>query len=537
MTLSLRADVLSAGGVEAHSVVVEGGYEAGRLDLRRLSVADLAGASIDARRQHPRPARRPSGRIEASVSGRGFQRRGRIPRELRAGKPARGKASKAVAPILSPVRAEVSAEAARPARRSRSSDRQLRGNASDAAGGRHGHARRPRKHSTGRSTLHADGEDSADGACAARPRAAAGAVGPAEGRCRFRRPRWPKAERSSSPEPSPASISTYAAETALADGTIALSGDVRRRAAPTSIRLFFSPGWPCRASGRGTPPPLPAGLSWPATSLSLALKEGSFAGQAVGGSLKAGCGGEPRLSGALDLEPASLPFLAALAAGYVPGVDGGAWSDTAFAPALPPDLASTLRSRPRRSTSARLSRRRMRRWSSRFADGALNLDLVEAGFAGGKLKGAVAATMRDGEAAASLRGELTGGQLQALVWERTGLPVASGKLDVSFEAAGSGRSMAGIVATLGGSGSFAVERRAAQRAQSAGADGRDGGRRGRGGAGRGGGARDLRQPLRFRRVRLRPRRRLVRDLGRRDERATVSLEATPRRSSPTRRSI
>ena len=45
----------------------------------------------------------------------------------------------------------------------------------------------------------------------------------------------------------------------------------------------------------------------------------------------------------------------------------------------------------------------------------------------------------------SLRGGLTGGELQALVWEQSGLPAASGKLDASFDVTGRGRSVAGIV--------------------------------------------------------------------------------------------
>jgi hypothetical protein len=49
MTLSLRADLLRAGGVEARSVFLDGALENGEAQLSRFSVGDLAGASIEAR--------------------------------------------------------------------------------------------------------------------------------------------------------------------------------------------------------------------------------------------------------------------------------------------------------------------------------------------------------------------------------------------------------------------------------------------------------------------------------------------------------
>ncbi len=64
--------------------------------------------------------------------------------------------------------------------------------------------------------------------------------------------------------------------------------------------------------------------------------------------------------------------------------------------------------------------------------------------------------MHEGEADLSLVGGLQGAALAGLVWEGDGLPVASGALDASFDVVGRGRSTAGIVAALSGSGSFSV---------------------------------------------------------------------------------
>ena len=91
-----------------------------------------------------------------------------------------------------------------------------------------------------------------------------------------------------------------------------------------------------------------------------------------------------------------------------------------------------------------------------LAGGKLEIDLTKSEFAGGALKGSLGAVMGDGQADLTLRAGVQGAALQSLVWDRLGLPTASGTLDVSFEAVGRGRSTAGILATLSGSGSFSI---------------------------------------------------------------------------------
>ena len=65
VTLSLRADVLSAGDTEARSVVLDGGIEGDELQIRQLSVADLAGAAISASGTLTGPFSSPTGSLEA----------------------------------------------------------------------------------------------------------------------------------------------------------------------------------------------------------------------------------------------------------------------------------------------------------------------------------------------------------------------------------------------------------------------------------------------------------------------------------------
>jgi uncharacterized protein involved in outer membrane biogenesis len=91
-----------------------------------------------------------------------------------------------------------------------------------------------------------------------------------------------------------------------------------------------------------------------------------------------------------------------------------------------------------------------------YSKDAFNLDLSGAEFAGGPLKGSVAGSLREGEADLSLRAALQSGAVQEFAWRRAETPVASGLLDLSFEARARGRSMAGLISSLTGSGSLAL---------------------------------------------------------------------------------
>ena len=173
---------------------------------------------------------------------------------------------------------------------------------------------------------------------------------------------------------------------------------------------------------------------------------------------------------------------------------------------------STSPSTPRRSTSALPCRRPMRSSISRSPAACCNLDLVEAGFAGGTSEGRARrhAPRRRGGGVAPRRARRAA-TCRRSSGKSAGLPAASGKLDLSFEATGRGRSMSGIVSTLGGSGSFSIDEGRLNALNADALDRGDGGGRGREGARRGGGARDLRAAVRLGRAGVRPRRRLVLD--------------------------
>jgi hypothetical protein len=91
-----------------------------------------------------------------------------------------------------------------------------------------------------------------------------------------------------------------------------------------------------------------------------------------------------------------------------------------------------------------------------ISEARLDADIAQAKFANGALEGSIDATVRDGTADVAIRAALEGATLEALVWEHGGLPVASGLLDGTVQVTGSGRSMAGLMASLAGNGSFAI---------------------------------------------------------------------------------
>jgi hypothetical protein len=187
------------------------------------------------------------------------------------------------------------------------------------------------------------------------------------------------------------------------------------------------------------------------------MTEGSFAGAKIGGTVQARFSPDVAITGSLDLEEASLPYLVSLAAGAEPGLEAARWTDKPFAATFPDGISANLALTADTLDVGTSEPATVAKLNLALSSNRLQVDLAEAGFAGGVLKGALSATVLEGDAQMSLRGALQGGELEAFVWEDAGLPAASGRLDLSFDVVGRGGTMAEIVGTLGGSGSFAVD--------------------------------------------------------------------------------
>ncbi len=454
MTLSLSADVVSAGGVDAHSVAIKGGFEGGQLDLTQLSVADLAGASIDARGSIRDPLGKPSGTIEASIKADDFSGAADFLASLAPGSRI-ARRLKDVAPILSPVVAEVSAEAG-------ASGEKLSLTLTGSFAATHLTLEGDGTGSlddlstlSGSLKLHADGEDSGTvlrqiglGALPVRS-------GPLKLDADFKGALAEQGKLKLTGSVAGVDLS-YDGTTALHDGEPAVAGAFKAKSADVDPLLLLA-GIAAPGVGEGHAASGSGQLEYSGGKVSVVIDKGTFDGAPMSGTLGATFASKMQLSGELDLAAVSVPALAGLAVGAAPGVGDTGWSDTPFASPLPEGVALDLTlnaatldvGAPLAATDAKLA--------VQLANGKLQLDLASAVFAGGALKGAMSAAIGGGEVELSLRGSLSGGALEDVVWERSGLPIASGRLDTSFELAGRGRSTAGVVATLSGSGSFAID--------------------------------------------------------------------------------
>ena len=453
MTLSLDAEALVLHGIEARSVLLNGGLEGGRLELRRLSIADLAGASIDASGSIADPFGTPTGRLEASVTAEDIAGAAEFLAALAPDHPAVVHLNR-VAPVLSPVRADVSAEIGA---NGDPLSLDLAGSFGDthvtlAAAGR-GSLAEPNSLS-GSVRLEVTGDDSADMLTQLGLAPLPVRSGPVEVEAQFQGMLASAGTLEMGGTVAGVDF-TYTAETALQGDAVALIGEVEAESDDIDPALLMA-GFAIPGLGQGHEAAVRGRLEIGDGQLNLAFEKASFDGQQVRGTVAAEFGETVGLSGELDLETASLPLFAAFATGEVPAAGADGWSDAAVASPLPAgvtlDFAVTAAALdlgvepPASDASLRL----------RFSSEELDLELSQAEFAGGALDGSLAASVRDGAADVAVRAGLTGADLQALVWERGGLPVASGELDGSVELAGSGRSLAGLVASLAGSGSFAI---------------------------------------------------------------------------------
>ena len=455
LSFSADAEVLVAGGIEARSVLIKGGLENRELSFPTLTVADLAGASIKADGSIQDPFGTPSGTVYASVTADDI---GGVARFLASALPESQivRHLNEVAPILSPVTAEISAEAGAAGERV---SLEVTGSFADTLltlqveGA--GSLAEPET-LAGTLNLYAAGQDSAKvlrqlgfdvipmTSAPLRINADFEGALASDGKLRV--------------AGTAAGIDfSYDAKTALTDGRIATAGDLTARSDDIDQALLLA-GIAVPGIGEGHAASASGRLEYAGDTLSLALSEASFNGQQVAGSLAADFADDISLSGTLDIAEASLPVLASFAAGSVPSVEGQKWSDAPFAEdALPENVsldfalsaASLDLGAPIKASDAKLD--------LALGGNKIEIGLTESGFAGGMLKGTLTAEMGNGQSQLSIHADLKDSALQSLVWERVGLPVASGMLDVSFEAAGRGRSLAGIIATLGGSGSFSVE--------------------------------------------------------------------------------
>lgn len=169
----------------------------------------------------------------------------------------------------------------------------------------------------------------------------------------------------------------------------------------------------------------------------------------------------PALSGHLSLRAASLAGLGELALGpgtlEPPIVGGSRWPEAPFGPApldgLDTDLALSI---GRLDLGAGLVADGLT-LSLRASASGIGYDGVAARLAGGTLTGNLV-VKRDLEGSAAVTGslKLEGADAGALVWRDGDRPVVTGTASLDVEGSAGGRTVAGLVASLTGGGSFTV---------------------------------------------------------------------------------
>ncbi|WP_108659297.1 AsmA family protein [Acuticoccus kandeliae] len=180
----------------------------------------------------------------------------------------------------------------------------------------------------------------------------------------------------------------------------------------------------------------------------------SVDGVRVSGRLTAASDG---IGGALSTDTVNLLALA----GLILGPDAFAaspdtpWPTAAFGPATLPDVPVSVAITANRMTIGATTLQDAR-FDLALAPDRLAIDELSGTIGGGAASGGVSLT-RDA-LSASLAGRLAldGVSLANLVWQRDGRPVATGRLDLSAEAAATGHSVAGLVAGLSGDGTLSV---------------------------------------------------------------------------------
>nr|WP_281259991.1 AsmA-like C-terminal region-containing protein [Hartmannibacter diazotrophicus] len=169
----------------------------------------------------------------------------------------------------------------------------------------------------------------------------------------------------------------------------------------------------------------------------------------------------PSLTGQLSLGEASLAGFAELALGSgtlePPVTSDTVWPDVPFGPSLVEGLDGDIAVTTSRLDLADGFTLANAAFHLRSSATGFAIDDMTGGIAGGRTTASLVIKRQDsGSAHVALRASLTGGALEDVIWRSDDRPVATGALDLNVDLSGSGRTLAGIIAGLGGGGNVTV---------------------------------------------------------------------------------
>jgi uncharacterized protein involved in outer membrane biogenesis len=191
-----------------------------------------------------------------------------------------------------------------------------------------------------------------------------------------------------------------------------------------------------------------------------AITRGTVAGQSFRGEVElAPQASGWRLGGRIDLDTLDLTWLGELALGVRPYPVGGGervWPEVPLTRPAFAGLSGTVEvSAGRLAVGTTVDIANARLGLSVQPD-LLGIVLRSGTVAGGSVKGNVEIRNPSGDAAVTGDFEITGGSLGELVWRREDRPVASGRFDARADFEATGRTIAALVGSVSGEGTFAI---------------------------------------------------------------------------------
>ncbi|MDH3196058.1 MAG: AsmA-like C-terminal region-containing protein, partial [Hyphomicrobiales bacterium] len=454
VALDLKAGRLVAGGVAAQNVVLDGVLADNSLALAKLFVGDLAGARIAARGRITDPLGDASGQLDASLSATDLTGAVRFLTSLLPDSDLVSRFAR-VAPLISPVEAELAVSAGA-------------GEASMSAGLTGSFAAtRINFNASGTGTL-ADpaslagrADLSIAGADTAIVLSQLGldivpfsATGPARLTMAVEGGLAEGAQVRIDGEGAGMSL-TVAGDARLAGKQLSFAGDLGLIGLDIDPALSLA-GIAVPGIGTGHALLLNGPVWLDGRILSLELDEAAFDGDPVTGAIKVRLGDEISVTGPLGLSSVSMPVLLSAATGQDLSRPEDLRSETGFAASIPAGLGLNLDISASTLDLGVPQVARNAEFRFGFADGGVRIDGLSADFAGGKLRASAAALPQDAGLNFRLRAALSGARLEEIAWRARDRAVAQGELDLSFAVEGAGRAPAGIVSTLGGSGTFTL---------------------------------------------------------------------------------
>ncbi|MBZ9937670.1 AsmA family protein [Mesorhizobium sp. BR1-1-16] len=209
--------------------------------------------------------------------------------------------------------------------------------------------------------------------------------------------------------------------------------------------------------GLASPAPIDiaATLDLAPNRLALAFDKGTLGTAAGSGSLTfAKAGARWGLDGDLSLDQLDLGLMAGLGFGIAPAGAEEGWSDAPFGSPVLPGFDGAVDIKAARLDLGDGLAIGNAVVSARLAGERIDYALSAGDFAGGTATGALSIDNQEGTASVSGQFEIKGAALGSLSWQVDGKPVLTAPLDLSGQFEGSGRSLAGVVATLSGGGSL-----------------------------------------------------------------------------------